>query len=49
MDQSSKGAFNLSVSNKVSLYREKMRQRGRKKGRDMGGQRLGNREEGKVK
>lgn len=39
----------MSVSNKVSLYREKMRQRGRKKGRDMGGQRLGNREEGKVK
>lgn len=39
----------MSVSNKVSLYREKMRQRGRKKGRDTGGQRLGNREEGKVK
>lgn len=37
MDQGSKGAFNLSVSNKVSLYREKRRQRGRKKDRDMGG------------
>ena len=30
----------MSVSNKVSLYREKMRQRGRKKGRDMGGRDL---------